>query len=302
MAYTQSQSNEKTRFSHLKVYFGETEAIYKKMVPFNNEVTAFGTNLAYLDTLGEDKIIDTSGDTEQKTAEKLSIATKVALYCGNTKAFAITSGNKDLAAQMSYSKSAILEMKDTEILGFVNNLVKTITPLLEDIVFKTYGITALLLGDLGTLATKFNGEIGHAGVIVHGGTVANDNIDATIKLIHGNIDMMELLLPNFQLLNPDFVTGFNLNAKTIELGVQHGGVIGKVTMEKTGAELEGIKVEIVGTLKNDVTNVVGDYGIIKVKPCTKIVEASGLGVVTQHKVHTFHRGRIETLDFVMVSI
>ena len=41
-------------------------------------------------------------------------------------------------------------MKDTEALGIVNIVVKTITPLMDDVVFKLYGITALQLSDLGT--------------------------------------------------------------------------------------------------------------------------------------------------------
>lgn len=297
MILTQAQNNEKTRFSHLIVYFGENDVVIKTIIPFNNEVTSFKSNYYKLDTLSEGKIIETGGTTEQKTEDKLSIAIASSLYCGTTKAYAIKIGNKDLEAQMSYSKSDIIEMKDAEVLGFVNNLMKTITPLLEDVVFKTYGITTLLLGALGTLATKFNGEIGLASNVVNSGTVADDNIDEVIKLMHDNIDMMELLVPNFQLLNPDFVAGFHLNAKTVDLGVHHGGVTGNVTLEKTGAALSDIKVEIVGTLKNDTTDVLGDYAIIKVKSCKVIVQASGPNVVTQQKVHTFHRGRIDPLDF-----
>ena len=192
-------------------------------------------------------------------------------------------------------------MKDTEILGFVNKIVKIITPLLEDVVFKTYGITAVLLGAYSTLATTFNGQIGLVSTIVNSGTVANDNIDATIKLIHGNIGMMGLLLPTFQLLNPNFVTGFNLNAKVVDLGVHHGGVTGNITLESTGEALVDIKVEILDTLKTDTSDLLGNYSIIKIKPCTAIIQVSGRNVVTQKVTHTFHKGRIDTLNFKMVS-
>lgn len=302
MALTQKQSDEKARFAKLGIFLIDEVLIYKSLLPFKNEADDFETNYLKFDDLAEGKIIDTSGETEEKTANKLSIAESCALYCGTTRAFAKKIGNLDLAAQMWYSKSDILDMKDTEVLGFVNNLVKTITPLLADIVFKTYGITALQLSDLGTLATTFNGEIGHAGMVIHGATVSNRNLNDVIKLLQGNIEMMSLLLPNFQKLQPDFVAGFNLNSKTIDLGVHHGGVMGKITLETTGAALSDIKVEIVGTLKNDISDVLGEYAIIKVSPCTAIVQASGDGVVMQQKVHTFHRGKIEQLDFVMVAI
>jgi len=302
MSITQKQSDEKVRFSKFGTYLIEEVLIYKQLVPFNNEAEDFGFNKLKFDELVEGKIIDTSGETEEKTANKLSIAEFCAMYCGTTKAYAIKIGNLDLAAQMSYGKSDVLKMKDTEVLGFVNKLVKTITPLLTDIVFITYGITALKLGALGTLATKFNGEIGHSGLVVHGGTVANDNLNDLIKLMQGNIDMMGLLLPSFQLLHPDFVAGFYLNSRTVELGVRHGGITGNVTLESTGAALADIKVEIVGTLKNVLTDVLGEFAIIKVSPCKAIVQASGAGVKTQQKVHIFHKGRIEELDFVMEAI
>jgi len=299
MALTQKQSDEKARFAKFGKFLTDEVLIYKKLVPFKNEADDFATNYLKFDGLAEGKIIDTSGETEEKTANKLSIAEFCALYCGTTKAFAKKIGNLDLAAQMSYSKSDVLDMKDTEILGFVNNLVKTITPLLDDVVFKTYGITVVQLSDLGTLATNFNKVIGHAGLVIHGATVANSNLNKVIKLLQGSIEMMSLLLPNFQLLYPDFVAGFNLNSKTIDLGVHHGGVKGNITLEISGEALNGIKVEIVGTLKNDTTDVLGDYAIIKVYSGTANIQASGDGVKTQQKVHTFHRGRIETLDFIM---
>ena len=67
-----------------------------------------------------------------------------------------------------------------------------------------------MLSDLGTLATNFNKEIGHSGLVFHGAMGANDNLNDLIKLIQGNIDMMDLLLPNFQVSHPDFVAGFHL--------------------------------------------------------------------------------------------
>ena len=302
MALTQKQSDEKARFAKFGKFLIDEVLIYKKLVPFKNEADDFATNYLKFDELAEGKVIDTSGETEEKTANKLSIAEFCALYCGTTKAYAKKIGNLDLAAQMSYSKSDILEMKDGEVLGIVNKVVKIITTLLDDVVFKTYGITALQLSDLGALAIKFNGEIGHAGLVIHGATVANSNLNDVIKLLQGGIEMMSLLLPNFLLLYPDFVEGFNLNSKTIDLGVHHGGVTGNITLEKTGEALADIKVEIVGTLKNDTTDLLGNYAIIKVNSSTVMIQASGDGVVTQQKVHTFHRGRIETLDFIMVSI
>ena len=302
MKYTQSQNDEKTRATKLKTYLIDEVLIYKNLIPFNNEAEDLGTNLTTLDTLFEGKVIETGGITEQKAADKLSIAMTGVILCGATKAYATKIGDKDLMAKMSYSMSDIEDMKDSEILGFVKKIVKIITPLLDDIVYKTYGITAIQLGAYSTLATHFNGQIGLVGTIVNSGTVANDNIDTTIKLIHGNIDMMELLLPTFQLLHPNFVAGFHLNAKTVDLGVHHGGFQGKITLETTGADLEGIKVEIIGTSKADTSDLLGDYSIIKVKPCTAIIQISGPKVVTQKITHTFHKGVIDTLDFKMESL
>ncbi len=302
MSITQKQSDEKVRFTKFGTYLKDELLVYKLLLPFKNEAEEYETNYLKFDDIAEGKIINTSGETEEKLDNKEAIAKFCALYCGTTRAYALKIDNKDLAAQMFYSKSDIMKMKDGEVLGFVNKVVKIITPLLTDIVFMTYGITALKLGALGTLAINFNKEIGHSGLVVHGGTVANDNLNDLIKLMQGNIDMMDLLLPNFQESHPDFVAGFHLNSKTIDLGVRHGGVTGNITLETTGEALADIKVEIVGTEKNDITDVMGDYGIIKVSPCKAMVQASGAGVKTQQKVHTFHKGRIEGLDFVMEAI
>ena len=298
---TQIQSNEVAKFNKMGIYFSNQSAIVDTYEPFETEVTAFAADLVILNGFVPDKNATAVGTTDQKSLDKVKIATKLSQVCQKTKAYAIVTGNTTLQAQMNATKSDIIKMKETDIMGYVTTIVKLVTPLLTLALFIPYGITTASLGAITTLSISYNGLIGKASVDESGNAVANDKIDAQITKMQLEKETMDLLVSEFMTLNPDFVAGYLLNTKTINIGVHHTGVFGKITDKETEIGLGDAIVVLEGTKKIVLGNLLGEYTISTVPPKLYTVTANVLGYVPQSKVFKIQRGAILELDFEMVK-
>ena len=69
-----------------------------------------------------------------------------------------------------------------------------------------------MLSNLITNATIYNNSIGQAPLAKSVSTVANQNINATIKLLNKNIRQFRLLLPNFATINSAFAIAVTILA------------------------------------------------------------------------------------------
>ena len=300
---TQIQSNEETRFNKMGIFFGLTSSvtIIATYPPFQTRVTAFGIDLAYLNSLTPGKNADASGVTDGKTEDKLAIAVSLSQVCQKTKAYAIVTGNTMLKAQMQASKSSILKLKDSDIMGFVTTIVTLVTPLLPLALFVPYGITATYLATITSASVAYNGLIGQAGVDESGNAIANDKIDAQIKKMQLEKETMDLLLSGFLPTYPDFIAGYKLNSKTINIGVHHNGITGDITDSITSVGIGDAVVQLVGTEKITISNLLGVYSITIVPSKLYTVTVTAIGYVTQSKVVKIIKGQIITLDFEMVK-
>ena len=300
---TQAQSNEEARFNKMGIFLGLTSSatIIATYPPFLTQSSAFIIDLAYLNSLTPGKNADASGVTDGKTEDKLAIAVSLSQVCQKTKAYAIVTGNTMLKAQMQASKSSILKMKDSDIMGYVTTIVNLITPLLALPLFTPYGITAAYLATITTASVSYNGLIGQASVDESGNAIANDNIDTQIKKMQLEKDTMDLLLSGFLPTYPDFIAGFKLNSKTINIGVHHNGVKGLITDSITGVGVGDAVVEMVGTEKITIGDLLGNYSITIVPPKLYTITVTAIGYVTQSKVVKIIRGQIIELDFEMVK-
>ena len=298
---TQTQSNETARFNKMGIFFGKQSTVIATYEPFQTQVTGFVIDLAYLNSLTPGKNTVATGVTDGKTLDKETIAISLSHVCQKTRAFAIVTGNTMLMAQMKASKSSILAMKETDIMGYVTTIVGLVTPLLTLPLFIPYGITTASLAATTTLSVTYNGLIGKASEDESSNAIANDKIDVQIKKMQLEKDTMDLLLSEFQVANPDFVAGYKLNSKTINIGVHHSGITGFVTDSVTHAGIGDAVVQLAGTQKIDLTNLLGEYSIVVVAPKLYTVTVTALGYITQSKVFKIERGVISEFDIVMVK-
>ena len=215
-----NQSNEYRRFSRLGGFFlvPANATIIATFGPFGDEVVLYQTHFGILDGLIPDKGALTTGVTEGKTVLRDGIAKVMGLVCGKTRVFAMKTGNTVLEAAVTVTESDILRLKEADILPFVTNTIATITPFLTNVLYTPYGVTTALLATQMTNATSYNGLIGAAGGIITTDKIANDNINRAIKVLQTDLKTFDLLIDDFEVTNPNFVTGYHSNAAAEHVG------------------------------------------------------------------------------------
>jgi hypothetical protein len=295
---TQDQSHEYNRAKKLNTFFGNTSAI-STYTPFREEVNSFNDNLDYLETLIQDKNGTGAGITSTKTTLKQSVANRLAVVCTTTKAFALKYNNATLVAEMNFRANEIFRLKDADFLPFVLHVQELITPLLGDVTYSPYEVTAAVLTAIVADAQTFNSLIGKADVHVTGNTVVNKNIDSVIRLLHNNIVQFDLLIDYFNSTNPDFVAGYHINSAVDNTGVRHTGIEGIITAN--GQPVSGAQIKLANSTKSAVTDLYGHYSLVRIAPGDYMVEIQAKGFPSKTVVYHINRGRVSTLDLELLA-
>ena len=296
---TQNQAREYNRFKKLGTYFGAETTVYSSFVPFAEEVANFGSNFENLENLIPDKTEIASGITIDKTTLKQEVAIATALVCRKTRSYALRFDLPELAAQTNTYDAKIFKMKDADIMGYATSVVNLLTPLLTDTNYVPYGVTVSSLDAISELATNFNNLIGAAQESSSGNTIANTAINTTIDLLRTNITHFDLLIDEFQGTNPGFVQGFHINSAVDNVGVRHSGIEGTVR-NSNGQAVANATVQLEGTTKKAVTDLLGLYHLDRVPPGDYVVNVSADGYTQQQVMHHISRGKIDELDFYLV--
>lgn len=298
------QSDEYRRFKMLDDLFAvpANATIIGTFTPFEEDVVIYHSHFTLLDGVIPNKGALSTGVTAGMTVNKTGIAKVMGLICSKTKVFAMKTGNTELEAAMNVTETDILHMKEADVLPFVVNAIAAINPFLANVLYTPYGVTALLLATQLTNATTYNGKIGAAGGIIISDKIANQKINAAIKVLQTDLKTFDLLIDNFEADHPDFVEAYHSSAKVIHLGVHHSGIQGTVTDVLTGAVIFGATIRIIGLTKTSTTTLLGKYLISPVKATDYQVQVSAPGYVTQTIVHHIFSGVIGLLNFAMVKL
>jgi hypothetical protein len=296
---TQTQAREYNRFKKLGTYFAAESTIYSSFVPFAEEVANFGSNFENLENLIPDKTEIGSGITTDKTSLKREVAIATALVCRKTRSYALRFDLPELAAQTNTYDAKIFKMKDADIMGYATSVVHLLTPLLTDTNYVPYGVTVSSLDAISELATNFNNLIGAAQESDSGNTIANTAINTTIDLLRTNITHFDLLIDEFETSNPGFVQGYHINSSVDNVGVRHSGIEGTVR-NSNGQAVVNATVQLDGTTKKAVTDLMGLYRIDRVTPDDYLVNVSADGYTPQQVMHHISRGKMDELDFHLV--
>ena len=297
---TQHQAREYNRFKTLGMYLGAQSSVFSSFAPFASEVVDFGINFQNLEGLIPGKTENATGVTINKSDLKHQVAGSIALVCRKTRAYALRYDQPELAAQVNTYDDKIYRMKDADILGYAASIVNLLTPLLTNANYIPYGVTAASLTSITDLAVSFNNLIGVAKQSDSGNTVANAAIDNAIDLLHNNILHFDLLVDEFEAENPGFVQGYHINSALDKVGIRHSGIEGMVR-NSSGLAIANATVQLDGTTKTTVTDLMGAYRLDRVMPDDYMVNVSATGYASQQLAYHISRGRIDDLDFQLAS-
>ncbi len=296
---TANQSRNYTRCQRLSIFLSANNSVYSTYIPFANEAQNFTINFSLLKSLMPSKDIKGNGITTIQKDLKLKIAGSVGSICDTACAYAEQYGNTKLLTDICHNKTDVLRQKDADVRPFVLHIVNILQPLLGDADFMQYEITQTMLGAVMTDATAFNDNIGKAGVIDNGSSVANQNINGVIKLLDKNVKQFDRLLNRFTRTHPDFVSGFRINAALEQTGVHHTGLEGVVTDATTKAAIKNARIEIESKKKEAVTNAAGNYSIISMRGGECEIAISAPGYTTKKvKMHIL-QGKVAKLNIAL---
>ena len=178
--FTQKQNDELRRDIRQKQFAAipANTVIINTYIPFKNEVADLLLNIAAIESLAPDKIVDTKPVTGDKMFLKHDTADYYESLCGIIEGFAKKYLHPELEVQMEVVKAyKIFEMKDNDVKPYIVKINGYISPWLLDVNFLPYAIVA---GDLTTglgKATAFHDKIAVAESEIGGGHVANVDIN-----------------------------------------------------------------------------------------------------------------------------
>ena len=296
---SQIQSREYNRCQRLYSFFADKSTITSTYVPFAEEVTSFNANFTAFKNNVPDKGASGTGITTGQKELKAKIGIAIGNICNTACAYANKYGNTNLAAEMCYKKSDITTLKDGNILGVAIRISNTLSPLMQDANFIKYQLTLDMLNDVVADATTFNNNIGRAGLVDSGSSIANKNINAVIKLLRENIKQFDLLINQFAATHPDFIHGYEINSVVDNTGVHHSGIEGVIKNASTGEPIKDVRIAVDGSDKMTESDMVGYYELMKLRAGDYEVNFSADGYTSKTVALRVARGKMTKMDVIL---
>jgi hypothetical protein len=152
--------------------------------------------------------IESISVSNKKDKLKEQIAQKTSAILGILTAFAHEKDDMDLAKQVDLSKSAILRLKDTELVPKVTFFISIARQYIEELA--DFGLSEASLTELEAMADEFNGLIGKPRSIRNKKFVALSEVEQLINegnnLLKNKLDKLMLM---FRESNPAFYDGYH---------------------------------------------------------------------------------------------
>ncbi len=249
MALNNPQNNEIRRINTFKLLLTDKDnkKIAQGYTPFQEVADTF---LIGYDDLG--KIIPlkdygySHSITEDKKALRLNIADTFQPYIDPLKHYATKAGKTDLLKSMHATYSDIKSnMLETEIYPYFENIFEPLTVLItdKDPLFLKYKIEQKHLDGILSKAKSFNDMIGKAEVVALPAIQANEDINAKIKVLGGNINEMVDLGIHFKADFPEFYNAIKKLKKVEKLGTRSNKASFEVKDAATNEILPNAKIK-----------------------------------------------------------
>lgn len=155
----------------------------------------FDTNIAGIQSLSDDVLNTTKGETSEKNKIRKVLESKLLPLSGVLNAHATFSDNEVLKDLLIQSKSSLESMKETHLVTYSNKLVAKATEL-QEVLTAEYGIPVSDIKAISTQATTFSNRIGTAkpkrAAINAAKQTLNEHIDQANILLREVIDNLML--------------------------------------------------------------------------------------------------------------
>ena len=158
-----------------------------------------------------------------------------------------------------------------------------------------------MLSEVTKMATDFNSRIGKAIIVNSDSTYASRAINEVLAAIRANVKQFGMLINFFEDEHPGFVSDYYIAAAINDAGIHHSGIAGIITNATTGAPVSNVIVIGEGKNKTAVTNLAGDYKLVKVRAGLRQFTFTCPGYESQTLTLKIFRGKIETCNISLQS-
>ncbi len=218
-----------------KQYLADHNAAWAAVVAFATASTDFNTELEKLLEAVEGQGGDITGAAVDKSQAQDFLVAAMMEVSGPASAYFYVQNDNENAELINFTQSELEGMRDVVLLQAAETLIEKTGPIAVPLV--GYGVSALMLTNLGTRRTNFDNKISRPRVKIVERKTHTVNIDAEVKLIDKVLEQrLDNLILGFKTSNPNFVTGYfnariivNTGATTSETDISVTGVMNRAS-------------------------------------------------------------------------
>ena len=304
---TKDQRQELDAHIATDLMFGKFPLQVADYEPLKEEVPLHKAHIDAINALLPEKMKNTVIITETKNENRLALENKYKTICDITLAFANKTENNGLAAAMKLGSTNIHSVADLNFKVTIENINTAITPIIADVEYVKFGITALMLSKGLTDATAFLASLGSNRQAVESVSVATLAVEKLFIPLRGDKTYIDLTMQYFNPIGgiqPDekFYNSITSSLMINQLAHTHTLLDGHVYfMDGTEKKvIKGAQVKNVTTGKLAVSDLLGYYNLAKFRGGVFEFEISAPGYKTITVVITIVMGKHLTMDFILV--
>lgn len=246
-----------TMWNVVNNYLTSTNATWSALPAFANAVTRFRNKLNATSSYLSTQSTMTSGVTTDKmNAMKLAIEQGI-IISASVQVYARDNNNNTLYKDLSFSRSGLARLSDTELVVKLKFIHAQATANLAGLA--DYGITAAKLTAYMTLITNFSNLLTaprNRQILIK---TATKDLDILFKEGRNELNTMDKLIKQFIAAGGDFVSNYYNARQLINLGTQHTRVKMIVVDEINHTPIAAAQIRISGHNEEYLSNTAGEY-------------------------------------------
>jgi hypothetical protein len=213
---TADQENHFSMFKAVEGICQDNIALITPITALNSVYTLFVSNLTAIQDIVLIQESQIGGVAEDKAAQKNKLARFGFVIASIVKAYAVATGNNFLKEEMNYSESELQKARDSKLVTDcqrINARANTHSAALV-----SYGLTPVMLTDLLTMITDFDGITAAPTIARDHRVVATDELDELIRTTNNLLRFqLDANMQLFDITNPHFLKLYTAARQIIDL-------------------------------------------------------------------------------------
>jgi hypothetical protein len=254
----------------------ENSAFIGEIAAFQNAVNKFKTLFAQLLETEQIRSMPLTGITADKGADRVNLCKLAANIAGYIYAYASVSRNETLKAEINYSHSKLLLMREDQLVATCQNIHALGTTNNGEL--KGYGVTDAKLSELQEAIDAFKASMPKPRVAKGQKTTLTAARNELFEQIDDVLlNQMDVLIPNYEEAHPEFVHRYREARKIKDPASTKTQLRGIVTNKADGLPIKDATVTVVGLGLTTQTNSAGEYQFKPIEQGEFTIRASASG-------------------------